>query len=210
VRRAAQGQELFLGGATIFPDQAKRRWLRDEYAHQSFNTHDSVVQHHYDRFDTARPDATFLDRMIYLELKHRLVELLLMRVDKMTMATSVEARVPYLDHELVRFALAIPSSLKIRNGTTKYVLKRAARRLVPDEVINRPKAGFCGSATNMITGALRDYAEQTIMGSDWLHSVLDVKQVSPMLAEHRTGRRDHGMAIWSLLNLVEWHRQWIE
>jgi len=118
--------------------------------------------------------------------------------------------VPYLDHELVRFALAIPSSLKIHNGTTKYVLKQAAHRLVPDEVINRPKAGFCGSATNMITGALRDYAEQTIMGSDWLHSVLDVKQVSPMLAEHRVGHRDHGVAIWSLLNLVEWHKQWIK
>lgn len=209
VRRAADGQELFWGGATVFSDRAKRRWLRNGYVHQPRSTHDSVVRRHYERFDAVRPGAPFLDRMIYLELKQRLPELLLMRVDKMTMATSVEARVPYLDHELVRFALAIPNSLKIRNGTTKYILKQAARGLIPDVVIDRPKTGFCGSASNMVTGVLLDYAERAITGSDWLRSVLDVEQVGPILAEHRVGRRDHGMAIWCLLNLALWHDIWI-
>ena len=209
VRRAADGQELFWGGAIVFSERTKRRWLRDGYAHQSHSTYDSVVQRHYERFDAVRPGAPFLDRVIYLELKQRLAELLLMRVDKMTMATSVEARVPYLDHELVRFALAIPSSLKICNGTTKYILKQAARGLLPDDVIDRPKTGFCGSANNMVTGALLDYAERAIMGSDWLRSVLDVEQVRPIVAEHRAGRRDHGMVIWCLLNLALWHDVWI-
>ena len=66
--------------------------------------------------------------MTYLDLKHRLPELLLMRVDKMAMASSVETRVPYLDHKLVEFALQIPSSLKYKNNTTKYILKEAADR----------------------------------------------------------------------------------
>jgi asparagine synthase (glutamine-hydrolysing) len=209
VRRAASGQELFWGGVTVFSDQAKRRWLRDGYVLQSYSTYDSVVRPHYKRFDAFRPGAPFLDRMIYLELKQRLAELLLMRVDKMTMATSVEARVPYLDHKLVRFALAIPSSLKICNGITKYILKRAARGLIPDDVIDRPKIGFCGSASNMVIGALLDYAERAIMGSDWLRSVLDVEQVRPILAEHRAGQHDHGMTIWCLLNLTLWYDIWI-
>jgi len=126
------------------------------------------------------------------------------------MATSVEARVPYLDHELVHFALAIPSSMKICNGTTKHILKEAARGLIPNDVIERPKAGFCGGAGNMMRGVLLDYAESSITGSKWLKSILDVEQIRSMIVDHRGGVRNHGMQIWSLLNLVEWHRFWIE
>ncbi|MDA2912277.1 asparagine synthase C-terminal domain-containing protein, partial [Nitrospiraceae bacterium AH_259_D15_M11_P09] len=85
--------------------------LLDACRTQRYSTHDDVIRRHLDRFDAKRPQASFLDRMIYLELRQRLAELLLMRVDKMTMACSVEARVPFLDHEFVRLALAVPSSL---------------------------------------------------------------------------------------------------
>lgn len=210
VRRAASGQELFWGGATVFSEHEKRRFMWPLMSNSMVSTHDDVVKDLYARFDAERPEAGFLDRIIYLELKQRLPELLLMRVDKMTMANSIEARVPYLDPELVRFALAIPSAWKIRRTTTKYILKVAARGLVPDQVIDRPKSGFCGSASNMVTGVLLDHAERAILNSDWLSSVLDIEQIRPRLAEHRAGQRDHGMAIWNLLNLVAWHQRWIE
>ena len=80
--------------------------------------------------------------MSYLDLNLRLPELLLMRVDKMTMASSLEARVPFLDHEVVSFALGIPDEVKLRNGILKAVLKNAVRGLIPDSVIQRPKQGF--------------------------------------------------------------------
>jgi asparagine synthase (glutamine-hydrolysing) len=118
--------------------------------------------------------------MINVELKNRLPELLLMRVDKMSMAHSIETRVPYLDEDLVEFALTIPSNLKIRNGVTKYILKKAAQGIIPDEIIYRKKWGFCGSATNMLGDRLR----------------------------HRRHKRFNSFKIWNLLNLVLWHDCW--
>ena len=107
-----------------------------------------------------------LDRMIGIELRQRLPELLLMRVDKVTMGSSLEARVPYLDHKLVEFALAIPSEVKYRDGVTKWVLKRVAERVGLDrELVYRRKRGFCGSATNMLSPRLLARAEQDILDS---------------------------------------------
>ncbi len=103
--------------------------------------------------------------MTFLELNHRLPELLLMRVDKMSMAQSIEARVPFLDHKVVELALSIPSSLKYRDGETKYVLKRAADGILPREIIYRQKAGFCGSSRNMLSPRLLEFSEQVIPDS---------------------------------------------
>ena len=209
VRRAAAGQELFWGGVTVFTEEAKRDLLLNGRDGPLYDTYSDVVAPHYDGYDSARPGRPFLDRITYLELKHRLPELLLMRVDKMTMATSVEARVPYLDHELVEFAMAVPPSMKYRRGRTKHILKEAARGIVPDDIIDRPKTGFCGGATNIVSGPIVDYAEQAITTSKWMREVIDIEVVRALLAEHRSGLRNQGMAIWNLLNLAEWHRSWI-
>ena len=104
--------------------------------------------------------------MIGIELRQRLPELLLMRVDKVTMGSSLEARVPYLDHKLVEFALAIPAEVKYRDGVTKWVLKRVAERVGLDrELVYRSKRGFCGSASNMLSPRLLARAEQDILDS---------------------------------------------
>lgn len=210
VRRAAEGEELFWGGALTFSERDKERLVTNGSGKGHVSTYTSVVAQTYGIFDSLRPGCSFLDRVIYLELKHRLAELLLMRVDKMSMATSVEARVPYLDHELVQFALGIPASLKYRQGQTKYILKKAARGIVPDAVIDRPKTGFCGSARNMVSGPVLDYAERALNESAWLPSAMNMSMVLGLVQEHRTGRADHGPAIWSLANLELWHRYWIE
>ncbi len=208
-RRAAAGQELFWGGAAAFSEEAKRRILSNGAASRH-DTHAQVIARLYGRFDAVRPEGAFLDRLIYFELRHRLPELLLMRVDKMSMATSVEARVPYLDHELVRFALAIPAHLKHRRGRTKHILKEAARGILPDEVIDRPKTGFCGGPTNMVAGPVLDYAERTVLGSPWVAGFFDLGALHQVFADHRRKRPDRGMEIWNLLTLTLWHRHWIE
>ena len=117
---------------------------------------------------------------------------------------------PFLDHELVEFALSIPPALKYRGGRTKYILKEAARGILPDDVIDRPKVGFCGGAGNMVSGAVVDYAEQVMSESEGVRAVLNPNVVNRIVAEHRAGRADNSAAIWSLLNLALWHRQWIE
>ena len=146
--------------------------------------------------------------MIYLELKHRLPELLLMRVDKMAMATSVETRVPYLDHHLVEFALGIPSTLKYKNGITKYILKEASRGIIPDHVISREKIGFCGSASNMISEEVLTYAQTQIMNSEWMNEYFNMDEIFPMFDEHRSKNKDNGMQIFNLLNVALWQREW--
>src|SRR5207244_5522274 len=140
--RAADSGELYWGGAIAFFDRHKRGLLGDALSGAR-----GAVAGLYADVDRGFPSATQLDRMIGIELRQRLPELLLMRVDKVSMGSSIEARVPYLDHKLVEFALAIPADVKYRNGITKWVLKRVAERVgLEGKLGNRPKRGFCGSA----------------------------------------------------------------
>lgn len=132
-----------------------------------------------------------------------------MRVDKVTMGSSIEARVPYLDHRLVEFALAIPADVKYRRGVTKWVLKRVAERVgLPHELVYRSKRGFCGSATNMLTPRLLDRAEQDILDSPLARERFELAYVRRMFDEQRAGRVDHNFRLWNLWNLVAWHACW--
>src|SRR5205807_5473746 len=159
--RAADGAELYWGGAIAFYDSHKRRLLGE-----AGGLAREQVAALYADVDHGVPHAAQLDRMIGIELRQRLPELLLMRVDKVSMASSVEARVPYLDHKLVELALAIPAEVKYRDGVTKWVLKRVAERVGLDPaLVYRRKRGFCGSASNMLTPWLLGQAEPAIRES---------------------------------------------
>jgi asparagine synthase (glutamine-hydrolysing) len=203
--RAGRDGELYWGGAIAFYDAHKRALVGDDDGGAR------MVRHLYADVDRAFPRAGQLDRMIGIELRQRLPELLLMRVDKVTMASSIEARVPYLDHKLVEFALAIPGDVKYRNGVTKWVLKRVAERVGLDrELIYRPKRGFCGSASNMLSPRLVDHAETAILASPLAHERFNLAYVRRMLTEQRAGRADHLFRLWNLWNLVAWHACWFE
>ena len=143
LRSAAREETFFWGGAIAWREEEKRRLLSLDARLRidGLNSHDVVLE--IDRQARGRlRDDDFGKRMIYLELKNRLAELLLMRVDKITMASSVEARVPFLDHALVEFTMRLPTDLKIRGGRTKYLLKKAMTGILPEEIIHRPKQGF--------------------------------------------------------------------
>ena len=164
--RAARGGELFWGGAIPFYDTPQARAARRDTCQATTQATARAVEALYAEVDAAVPGASQLDRMIGIELRQRLPELLLMRVDKVTMGSSLEARVPYLDHKLVEFALAIPADVKYRHGVTKWVLKRVAERVGLDrELVYRSKRGFCGSASNMLSPRLLERAEQEILDS---------------------------------------------
>jgi asparagine synthase (glutamine-hydrolysing) len=205
--RAASGGELYWGGAIPFYDSHKRALLRDG----SDDSGARAVRALYADVDANVPGASQLERMIGIELRQRLPELLLMRVDKVTMGSSLEARVPYLDHKLVEFALAIPADVKYRQGVTKWVLKRVAERVGLDRhLVYRSKRGFCGSASNMLTPRLLDRAEQEIVESTLSRERFDLTFVRRMFAEQRAGRVDHNFRIWNLWNLAAWYTCWFE
>lgn len=207
MRRGTQNGELFWGGAVAFWELEKAALLARNGVHEASSR---VLEPIYERYDDRRPRAPLLDRMLYLELHLRLPELLLMRVDKMTMAHSVEARVPFLDHKLVEFALTVPPDLKLRDGTTKYLLKRAAKGLVPDRVIERSKMGFCGSATNMLSPALLHAAESDVLASPLAREWFDLHYVKRLFAASHQGQGDNNFRLWNLWNLALWHREWFE
>ena len=207
VEYANENKELFWGGAISFYENEKINILKKSF---SYNTYDSIISKIYSNYDNANYNYDFIDRTIFLELQHRLPELLLMRVDKMGMANSIETRVPYLDHKLVEFALSIPSSLKYKNGVNKHILKEAARGIIPDSIIDKKKKGFCGSASNMVTEQLVDYAENLFSDSDFFNNYFDKKLIDDLLKQHSSNKKDNGVKIWTILNLVQWHKEWIE
>jgi asparagine synthase (glutamine-hydrolysing) len=151
-----------------------------------------------------------LDRMIYQDLRLRLPELLLMRVDKLTMANAVEARVPFLDHELVELAMAIPTHEKVRDGIGKHVLKRAVADLLPHDLLWRPKQGFGTPVSEYFRGPLGERLAATLEASA-IHElgVLDREAVRDLVATHRSGREERSFQVWNVLNLCAWFDHWI-
>src|SRR5258708_9749877 len=132
VRRLGANESLFWGGAVVFDETMKPAVLSPEMRarYNGLSTY-NVVREYQEIIAAARPDSDYAARMTYLELKLRLPELLLMRVDKITMATSVEARVPFLDHHLIEYAIGLPRSLKVKGSTGKHILKQALESILP-------------------------------------------------------------------------------
>ena len=141
--KLSKDQNLFWGGAIAFNEEQKKIYHKHN---KSYDSH-TIVDYHMKELVKKDPHASFIKKLTYLELKQRLPELLLMRADKMSMATGIEARVPFLDHKIVEFAMHIPDCVKFKNNTTKYILKKACDGIIPDEIIYRKKVGFAAPIT---------------------------------------------------------------
>jgi len=204
---AAAGQLPFWGGAICYTGELKRQILAG-----NGNRPDAyrVVQRLWDEAERERPGADLLQKMTYLELKQRLAELLLMRVDKMTMATSVEARVPFLDHQLVEFALALPIDMKVRGGVGKWLLKRTVDGLLPHDIVYRKKQGFGAPVAEWFRGDLGMRAQREIRDSSLAErGLLDYARIDELWDAHRSGRADWSFQLWNLYNVSAWHDHWV-
>ncbi len=210
VRRAVEGDEAYWGGAIDFTETHKRRMLNGRLASEMRVGSDSVANWHKGLVRSL-PNAEYLQRMIYVDFKNRLPELLLMRVDKVSMSTSVEARVPFLDHRLVEYSMHIPSRLKIKNGTTKYILKKAVEGIIPQGIIDRPKQGFAAPISEWLRGEWNSFARATVLDSAFVREGYFRRDfVESLFGDLARGKRRAGQNVWNLLNLALWHRFWIE
>jgi asparagine synthase (glutamine-hydrolysing) len=201
LRRAITNDPIFLGNAIAFWDSEKGRLLSRPHVGQ---TSSELIREMKNRLNVDDP----LLSIINIELKNRLPELLLMRVDKMSMAQSIETRVPFLDEDLVEFALQIPSAFKYKNGETKYILKKAAEGIIPDDIIYRKKMGFCGSATSMLSDRLINYSRDVILSSSLTAEFFNRSYIEQLFVNHTHQKRFNSFKIWNLLNLVLWHNCW--
>jgi asparagine synthase (glutamine-hydrolysing) len=208
MHRAAEERELFWGGSIVYWDCYKRLLLQTKSsdASDAFDVVRTILQ----RYDAGGTGEDFLNRMIYLEFKLRLPELLLMRVDKITMSTSLEARVPYLDHRLVELAMDIPGHLKISGRNAKHLLKKAVAGLIPRETIARKKMGFDVPMSSWLRGEFGREAESRILNSYFVKDgIFDANFIRNLFLSHRAGH-EQAMFIWVLFNLVEWYQCWFE
>jgi asparagine synthase (glutamine-hydrolysing) len=152
-----------------------------------------------------------LDQLLYIDGHTYLPGDILTKVDRMSMATSLEVRVPLLDHKLIEFVTKVPASLKLAGTETKQLLKRVARDLIPAEILDRPKQGFGIPLEQWINQQLRDEIRETLSEPRTRQrGYVNSAYVDLLLDEHHKGRRDHSFPLWSLLILELWHRRYVD
>ena len=210
LRKAAEQNELFWGGAINFTETHKRFLLNGRWKDKQQSSHEFAHRWHQELLNRD-PAADYLKRMIYVEFKNRLPELLLMRVDKMSMATSVESRVPFLDHRMVEYSMTMPARLKIKNGQLKYPLKKAVEGIIPNDIIYRQKQGFAAPVSEWLRSEWSGFAGDKLLNSSFVRNgYFNRDFVAATLENHRSRRRNEGQNLWNLLNLTLWHEYWIE
>ncbi|MCX6155729.1 MAG: asparagine synthase (glutamine-hydrolyzing) [Candidatus Kapabacteria bacterium] len=206
IRRAALNQPLYWSGVSIFSPSHLEYMFKDKYQYLvDIPSAYGIELNH--QLDNLKPDANFLQRISYVELTQRIAELLLMRVDKIGMAHSLEARVPFLDHRFVEFVSSIPEHIKVPDGkTTKYILKKAVESVLPKNIIYRKKQGFWAPVKEWLRNEWHGYARDKILDSYFVkEGIFDKSYLENMLQVHKRGERNLSVDIFSLLKLNLWH-----
>jgi asparagine synthase (glutamine-hydrolysing) len=200
-RCADAREELFWGGAIAFSESQKKTFVNME----DDNTFKRIGDY-YREFEKTEYKNDFIQRMMYIEFKHRLPELLLMRLDKMMMATSVEGRAPYLDVDLINYVSTIPTKYKYKNGEKKYILKKAVEGLLPSEIIYRKKQGFSLPVKEWYNGKLGKYMNDTILNSPIKElGIFNYKVIKDLM---KNGDNNINR-LWALFNLSLWYQEYM-
>ncbi len=189
---------------------------KNEFYSESLKGHISGVSglagNVYRRIAEGVSTGNPIDNLLYLDSKTYLPGDILTKVDRMSMATSLEARVPLLDQELIDFvAGSIPAEMKLRGLETKYIFKKALEGLVPREILYREKQGFGVPINEWINDQLKDRIRGTLTEKRTLErGYFERRYLDVLLSEHSTGRRDHSHSLWVLWMLELWHRKFID
>jgi asparagine synthase (glutamine-hydrolysing) len=161
-------------------------------------------------FNRLEETSTLLDRLLYTDMKTYLVELL-MKQDQMSMAASIESRVPFLDHKLVEYAARLPDEWKLNGWTTKRVLRESMKGLLPDSILNRPKMGFPVPFAKWMKGGWNSVVRNVLLDRrSRERGLIEPRAVDTLLRAHADGHTDGGDRLWSLFNLELWYRTFID
>ncbi len=227
VRRARNGEQLFWGGAVCWWGELREKLTPDRGpfqddivcpiegllppGHRLLDSH-AVVNEYLGDLSGTLVEPEILQKIPYMELKLRLPEHLLMRVDKMTMAHSVEARVPFLDHEVVELARRLPPSYKLTGGVGKKILKKVAEPYVDHDLLYRRKQGFGAPMDKWF--AEPEFGKACLAAFDRSPIVkerfIDRDYTRSLLEGQIAGRINWGFHIWTLMNAIFWHEHWIK
>jgi asparagine synthase (glutamine-hydrolysing) len=203
---AQEPQGRYLDSIRFFQDDELEALLSRD-VRQALHTDQLSVSEKFDRVASL----SWPSQMMRVDLETYLPEDILTKVDRMSMAHSIESRVPLLDHEVVTFAASLPSDLKILGSERKRVLKRTAARILPAEVLTRKKRGFALPIGEWFRGPLRQLLQDTLQSSRARQrGYFQPRFVDRLVREHLTERRDHTLRLWQLLMFELWHRRYLD
>jgi asparagine synthase (glutamine-hydrolysing) len=190
-----------------FPDERRRALLRPDFAAPE---EDAATAGIHSAWESSSA-TDLLDVMLDVDVNTYLPDDLLVKIDIATMAYSVEARSPLLDHAVMELAASLPAGYKLGGGVTKRVLKEAFRGVVPDDILDRPKKGFGVPLRHWFRDELRDLPREMLLDPgagtrEWL----EPHEVERLIDEHRDERADHSLRLWTLLQLETWHREVVD
>lgn len=204
--READIENLFFDNFSVFP-KAMQAGLLSADTKARIAELNPYRPHH--RWIEQTDAEDLLDKLLYVDTKTYLHELL-MKQDQMSMAASIESRVPFLDHELVEFTAKMPEKMKLRGKTTKWVLREAMRGILPAEILNRPKMGFPVPIGSWFRNAFSGIVDEYVLSERSLsRGIFDAGYVRRLVAEHNAGE-NHDERLWSLVNFEIWQRQFID
>jgi asparagine synthase (glutamine-hydrolysing) len=159
-------------------------------------------------FDSDPGNST-LRRILYSDQTSWLPDNLLERGDRMTMAASIESRVPFLDHKFAEHVSTLPDSYRVNGMTTKWILREAGKSIIPQKILERPKVGFRVPVNKWFQGPMKDYLKDHLQGQgSRTRAYYDPQVLDRMVDDHVEGRQNHEKLLWALLNLEIWHRQY--
>ncbi len=160
------------------------------------------------RLGWAGRSGGLLERMQFWDMTTYLPDDILQKVDRASMAVSLEVRPPLLDHRIVEFAWTLPRNFRVRNGETKWLLRRVLDRYVPRHLVSRPKAGFAVPLANWLRGPLRSWAEDLLDGQRLAGGILDAAPVRKLWSEHVAETHNRAYALWPILMFESWRDRW--
>lgn len=195
-------RERYIGNAKMFEENEKRELLTHYIEN---NNYQQITDELYDFVK----DYPLVNQMQYIDIHTWLRGDILLKADRVTMANSLELRVPFLDKEVFRVASGIPVELKIANGTTKSILREAAKGIIPEHVLDRKKLGFPVPIRHWLKKELNGWAKQLIAESETDY-LLNKKYVLDLLDSHCKGNGDYSRKIWTVLMFMLWHQIFVE
>ncbi|HMT06739.1 MAG TPA: asparagine synthase (glutamine-hydrolyzing) [Pyrinomonadaceae bacterium] len=199
-------ESLFLDNFGVFP-QAMQRELFARETREKFDSENPFVRQNSWLEKTDAQDT--LDKLLYADTKTYLHELL-MKQDQMSMAASIESRVPFLDHKLAEFSAKMPRKMKLRGGTTKWILREAMKGILPTEILDRPKMGFPVPVGQWFRGEFKHIVDEYVLSERATkRGIFDERFVRSLVARHNAGE-NHDERIWALVNFEIWQRRFFD
>lgn len=213
LKRSEKQQDFFWSGAKGFKESIKHEFLTEGFLERSSSYDSFSVIHDFKKeFEKLKgsDQAGYINWLCFTGIRNIIPNLYAQRLDKLTMAHSVEGRSPFLDHDLIHTAFATPGSLKIKKGEAKYILKKSLERILPNEVLYRKKQGFCVPLKEWGTDIMVEYLAAEISPFCKEVDVFKEEKLLSILENVKNGKSNNTNMLWTIYFLIQWYNKWLK